>query len=60
MAKKEIPQAFFFGAIVLVVLVLGVFLYQKATINPPTPRPDPKYFGVSAAAVPAAPTAPTR
>jgi len=56
MAKKEIPQAFFFGAIVFVVLVLGVFLFRKATVNPPTPRPDPKYFGVSPAAAPAAPT----
>jgi hypothetical protein len=61
MAKKEIPNAVFVGALVLVVLVLGVFLYRKATVNPPTPRPDPNYFGggasgVSPATVPVAPS----
>jgi hypothetical protein len=52
MAKKEISNSLFIGVIVMVVLVLGTFLYRKATVNPPTPRPDPKYFG----GVPAAPT----
>ena len=43
--KKEVSPAVFAAIIAVVVLAIGIFLYQKSANNEPTPRPDPKMFG---------------
>jgi hypothetical protein len=43
--KKEVSPAIFITVIVVAVLVIGLFLFRQASNNPPTPRPNPKYFG---------------
>lgn len=51
--KKEIPPQVVIGVIVALVAVIGLWMYNKASNNDPTPRPDPKYFGISSTGAPA-------
>lgn len=44
--KKQIPVGVVVATLVVVVVAIGVYLFQQVSTNPATPRPDPKYFGV--------------
>ncbi len=51
--KKELSPKVMVAVIVVAVGAIGFFLFHKAASNDPTPRPDPKYFGVSSTGAPA-------
>lgn len=53
--KKEVSPAVIAAVIVAVVLVIGIFLYQKTSNNEPTPRPNPKFFGGATSNAPSKP-----
>ena len=57
--KKEVSPKFMVALIVVAVGAIGFFLFHKAATNDPTPRPDPKYFGISSTGN-AAPSAPAK
>ena len=56
--KKQLPPALVAGALVLVVVLIGAFLFRAAQ-PAPTPHPDPARFLKHTAAPPAVSSAAT-
>ena len=50
--KKQVSPPVIAAVIAVVVIGLGIFIFKKSANNDPTPRPDPKYFGVSTTGAP--------
>ena len=57
--KTQVSPPVIAAVIIVVVVAISVFIFKKSVNNDPTPRPDPKYFGVSNSGAPSQ-TPPTK